>query len=323
VAIARDRCGEALTSSWLSAWVERVFDPAPPVGLPFRTPAQAQFWLEWRLKGPILPAAVVMGLVVGLGCWVIFSRVPQDLLEGCVGGGAMLSVLGIGIGFVMGNTGPHDANLKMGNFLATRPMTDTDLARTILKTAGQGVIIAWAIWAVAFLAVYVILLACGVVPQAGLPKEVEWWYFPATLLGLWATLTLVTSLGLMGRPHLVVILFILGVSLFIGTSLVSKYVLSHDGQRLLVRGCQIAVSIAFVLGTAWAFVVARRRSLIAASTMYLAIAAWLLLCALVGIDRLLHPARPLAEHVVALGLLTLALAPLAAAPLALSWNRHR
>ena len=265
-----------------------------------------------------------MAVVVGLGCWLIFNRVPRALLEGfVVGGGAMLPTVGCVLGLVVGNAGPRDTEYEMGNFLATRPMTDTDLARTILKSAGQGVIIAWGIWAATFLTLYLILLACGVDPSPILPQGVEWWFLPATLLGLWASVTLVTCLGLMGRPKLVMILFIAGISLFIGAMLVSKFALSHDGQRLLLRGSLFTMSTAFMLGTAWVFIAARRRALIASPTIYWAIAAGVLLGSLVGIDRVLHPARPLAEHALAVGLATLALAPLAAAPLALSWNRHR
>ena len=73
----------------------------------------------------------------------------------------------------------------MGHFLATRPMTSTDMARTMLKAAGISLLVAWALWAVAFLALFAILLLSHVDPRPQLPNEVGWWYFPITLLGTW------------------------------------------------------------------------------------------------------------------------------------------
>lgn len=323
VAIARDRCGEALTSPSLRAWVERVFDPAPAIGLPFRTPSQAQFWFEWRQKGPALPGATLMGLVAGFGCWLIFSRNPKDLLEGFVGGGAMLSAFGMVIGFVMGNTGPVDANYAMGQFLATRPLTNTELAHPILKTAARGVTLAWVIWAAAFLVTYGILLVYHVAPQPALPRGVQWWYFPSTLLGLWTTVTFVMTLGLTGRPTLILSLLIAGFASFIAILIISKYALSPDGQTMLVNGLRFTFGMACVVGTTAAYIAALRRALIGAATAGLAGALWCALCMLVIVERVIGPARLLHDYVLVVGLLALVVAPLGAAPLAIAWNRQR
>ena len=48
-AVARNRRGDRLGSLGITAWLTHIFDPAPDVGLSFRTAAQAQFWLEWRI----------------------------------------------------------------------------------------------------------------------------------------------------------------------------------------------------------------------------------------------------------------------------------
>ena len=67
VGVARRRCGEPLPSLGIIAWIERVCDPPPDVGAPFTTPEQAHFWFEWRRKGPVMPATVVFGMVMGGG----------------------------------------------------------------------------------------------------------------------------------------------------------------------------------------------------------------------------------------------------------------
>ena len=323
VAIARDRCGEALTSPRFRAWFERICDPAPALGAPFRSPAQAHFWFEWRQKGVALPAAAVMGLAAGFGCWLIFSRNPQQLFNGVIGCGALLCACGLIIGMVMGNVGTNDVDFEMGHFLATRPMKSTEMAYLILKSGGLGVLMAWLIWGAAFLTVYLILLACQLAHAPVFPASVEWWFFPLTLVGPWVTLTLVTMCGLIGRPKLMIMLLTGGVSLWIGMLLYSKFGLSREGQAKLLQGGQITAGLACVGGTFWLFAVARRRLLIGSATALFAVTAWLLLGMLVVVDRWVHPARPLSEHLLVAGVLALAVAPLAGAPLALAGNRHR
>src|SRR5262249_20604448 len=154
------------------------------------------------------------------------------------------------IGFVMGNTGPVDTNYAMGQFLATRPLTNPELARQILKTAGLGVTMAWTIWAIAFLAVYGVLLALRRAPEPHLPARVRWWYFPAALLGLWTSVMLLTCLGLTGRSAPILSLLIGGLSTFIAILVSSKFALSPDGQTMLFHGLRSTFGVACVVGTA-------------------------------------------------------------------------
>lgn len=325
IGIARDRRGDALTSPRLRAWVERVFDPAPPPGLPFQSPAQAQFWIEWRLKGWVMPALVVIAIPVVFCIWLIGSRVPKELFEGFLGGGGILTAVGAIIGLVMGNSGTSDRQPEMSHFMATRPMTDSDMARTILKTAGLSILLAWAIWALVFLVVYLVLLTNHAVPQPALPMELGWWYFPATLLGLWLSVTLTAVLGLAGRPWLIVVLFCIACALFFAGLLFSKYVLRGDANLKLQfhYGMLVANGVGFLLVTAWAFVMARRRLLIGPRTVYAASGVWIFLSTLVTLEWALHRAQPAPVYMVVAGLSALVVFPLAAAPLALSWNRHR
>ena len=47
-AVARNRRGEPPFSLGIMDWLIRLFDVASAVGAPFRGPAHAQFWVEWR-----------------------------------------------------------------------------------------------------------------------------------------------------------------------------------------------------------------------------------------------------------------------------------
>lgn len=323
VAVGRNRRGEAPLSLGIIAWFERVFDLGPDLGARFRTPAQAQFWFEWRKKGWAMPAAVIFGLFMSFSIWLFASRQPQDLWQGLIAGGGLLSLLGLIGGMMMGNSGPNDANFELGQFLGTRPMTNTDMARTILKAAAKSVLAAWLIWATAFLTIYVLLLAVQALPRPALPEGLRWWYFPATLLGPWTVTGIVASMVLAGRMHPFAELICGSVALFIGWSLFSSYALSEQARLQFAHGAVVCIALIFLLGSAWAVLAAHRRSLIGWPTIYVACSVWAALTALIVLERVLHPAESLTAYLFAVGLAALSVAPLATAPLALAWNRNR
>ncbi|HEV3004324.1 MAG TPA: hypothetical protein VGX78_07670, partial [Pirellulales bacterium] len=194
VGVGRNRRGEPVPSLGIIAWFDRVFDPAPNAGLRFRTPAQAQLWFEWRKKGWFIPGMVVFCILVGFGAWLMFSRRADDLCVGFVAGGALLSLMGLIAGMIIGNVGPNDANFEIGSFLATRPMTSAHMAQSVLKMAAKSALMAWFIWAAAFLALYLLLVAIDAVPQLDLPKVLGWRYFPATLLCSWVVVATAASI---------------------------------------------------------------------------------------------------------------------------------
>lgn len=316
--VTRNRCGEYLQTPRFFHWLKNLFDPAPAVGLPFRTPAQAQFWFEWRQKGWALPGAVAIVLPIVFCGWLIGSRVPQDLFEAVLFGGMFLAMAALIVGFMMGNAG-----LEMGHFGATRPMATADMSRTMLKTAGMSLLVAWGLWLAALLTLYAILLAVGV--QPALPKALRWWYLPATLLGAWLSMGVLATLAQAGRQTLSMVVITGSIALAIAWLLFSKFALSHDQEfELQFRsGTLIVLAVAFVLSTIWAFVAARRRGLIGTPTVSVAAGLWTALSALVAVEFILRPQGPLPLYLFVIGLLALAAFPLAGAPLALAWNRTR
>jgi hypothetical protein len=269
-----------------------------------------------------MPASVIFGTVVGVCGWLLFNRKPEDLYHGFVAGGAILSAAALVAGLIMGNSGTNDTDYAMGGFLATRPMTDTDMSRTILKTAGQSVILAWAIWAFSFLTLYVILRLCGVTIPT-LPIELSWWYFPATLLGPWIIVGLGAALGLADRPVLTAKLICALFACFIGLTVLPRFFLSEPAQRLLWNVTVGVCATVLVLATVGTFIAARRRELIGSPTVYVAAALWCVLVTPVVTEWVLHRDRPAQLYVFAITALALAVAPPAAVPLALSINRHR
>jgi hypothetical protein len=330
VGVARSRCGEYLQTPEFLRWLGRLLDPAPDVGLPFRTPAQAQFWFEWRQKGWILPFIVVSSLLVGFVGWLLFNRNPRDLLQGATTAGAFLPFAGLVVGLVFGNVNTIEGKLEMGHFLSTRAMASSDMSRTTLKAAGMSVLVAWAIWIAAFLGLYAILFLANVGPHEllnkQLPGEAGWWYFPLTLLGTWLALTFVATIGQTGRPILLGALFCGVPSMTMVVALFSHFVLTPEGRTMLDQGIATLVGLVFILGTVWAVAAARRRLAIGSRTVWAAIGAWAALCALSTVfwlqHRGEHPAS-LPFSVLVIGVIALVAFPLAASPLAVAWNRNR
>ena len=266
-AVARNRRGEPPFSLGIVDWLIRMFDVAPAVSAPFRSPAHAQFWVEWRRKGEVMPAIVVVCLVAWLVIWFFASRDAEDLVNGFLAGGGLLSAVGLACGLVHGNVGTNDSEFAIGHFMATRPITNADLARTILRAAAQSVLLAWAIWAAAFLFAFLMLMLFDAVPMVELPEGLGWWYFPATLAGLWTAVGCVTSIGLAGRAKLFTQLMCGLFAAFIGLTLFSKFALSNQAQWQFERAV-VAIGATCVLGTAWMFLAARRRLLIQWPTVW-------------------------------------------------------
>lgn len=321
--VARSRRGDTLPPLGIVALLERVFDPPPEPGPPFLTPSAAQFWSIWRQKGWWMPICVVFGMIVGLSCWLLFSRKSDDLVMGFIGGGGLLSGLGILAAFTIGNCGPSDANFDIGNFAATRPMTTREMSRIILSALLRSVAYSWTIWATGFACVAIILLFLGVTPPAEIDTHAIWWYIPATLLGPWIVASLGVSLGLTGRAWIGVVLCLLLFPTMIAYIVLTDIFLSDESQLILGRYLLSAAGVLFVLYTAGAYLNAHRLALIDAPALYRAALVWLVASlVVVGMFRL-QPAIPISGYIVVVGLLALVVSPFPTVPLALGWNRVR
>jgi hypothetical protein len=280
-------------------------------------------WFQWRRKGWVMPALVAICLTIGIIIWLFASRRAEDLFLGFLGGGGMLWLVGVVGGLAMGNVGPNDSDFAMGHFLATRPMTDADMARTTLRTAANSVLLAWFVWAAAFLIACIVLMAARVWPAVEVPEGANWWYLPATLLGPWIVAGTLTSIGLAGRSKLVLQLLCGLAAAFIGVMLISELALPREARWVLQRTLVAIVGGSLLLGTGWLFLAARRRGLIQAPTVWAATGVWAVAAVLLVLQWPLKEEPQLSAYPLFAGVLALAVAPLAAAPLALSWNRHR
>jgi len=140
-AVARNRRGEAPLSLGIINWLYRYFESAPSRTKPWASATRAYFWIEFRRKGWAMPL-IAFGLLAGaLVVWLFVSRNPDELIEGLGGSTVMLFLLSFICGLLIGRLGPNDSDSSMGQFLATRPMTDTQMARITLGTVALSVLL--------------------------------------------------------------------------------------------------------------------------------------------------------------------------------------
>ncbi len=323
-AISRNRCGEQLKPLGIHAWLCRVLDFDPDEkALPFRSPAEAQLWYEWRLKGWGMPATVVFGLFIGMTIWLIFVRDPKLIGTGFLVLGGYLSVPGMVCAFIIGNTGRLDTDFEMGHFLGSRPMKSAEMARTILKMTAQSLLLAFSIWTLAFLVTGAILLASGLAPADIIPKDVPWWSFLAAPLGCWAVITVLASIGLTGRPMLFAQICCAVFALYLAGVCLSVFFLPEKVREQLSLAVTYIIPMAILSVTVWLFIAALRRHLIDWSSAVACAIVWISLSSLVVLIGMQYPKGNLLGYFVLVGMAALVVAPIAAAPLAVSWNRTR
>lgn len=292
----------------------------------FASPAAAQLWFEWRKKGWALPACVVFALILCSLGWLIFSRDPQDLLEGLyLGGGAMVGIFGLIGGMMLGDCGAHDGG-RMSQFLATRPLTNSQLARTMLWNSAKSVATAWLLWVVPLAMTFAALVATDMVPLREIDPFIEeswWWYLPVTFTMAWSVSTCVAALGMVGRQRLQMALLLGGFALLIALNVISHFALSDGEQLVFWHAVFFAVSGSVVSATLALFLFARRRGLIETPVIWVSMAAWCLLIVGLVTIHVCDPRLTLSASLFLGGLSALAVAPFAGTPLALAWNRTR
>lgn len=326
VGVARSRRGEQLgtigLANWLLAGLGSAIESPLRRRLTFRTAREAQFWSEWSKKGWVLPTVVFTGICVALAMWLVFSRDPVALMEGLVAGGAILSAGGMVGGLAVGNCGSSDADLEMGQFLATRPISDKDLARTLLNVSLRTVLISWGIWIATFIVVTGVTLLTGHNSGFTVLNKLQWWYYPASLMGCWIVMAASACMAISGHGKFWAKLFGAVVPVVILAMLLSK-LLDRETQAWLFAALLIATGIAAAGFAGWTMIAARRRQLIDPSVMTLAALVWMGLVVVVIVEafRSTGAQAPLAIFVA--GLAAWVVAPLSATPLAIHFNRHR
>jgi hypothetical protein len=269
----------------------------------------------------IVAGALVVGLIISGVAWLLGHFRAEALVEGAYAYMLVVIAAAIMAGVALGNIGPK-GDLVIGQFLATRPLTCSELASTILRAAALSLALAWAVWAAAWLAAFGLGHALSDRPLALVPRDQDWRYILLAVVASWITTGVISSATLTGHSRPLGQLFIVTVFGWIAFVFFAKYALEPSVAEQAHRAVALLASFACLAGTLWAFVAARRRGLINASLAWAALAAW---AALVVAAAMLARSEAVSVpgYVALVSILALAVLPLAAAPLALAWNRHR
>ena len=337
VGVSLDRCGDCAGWPRVKAFLESARNLLPGRQKPFKSPAYAQFWREWHEKDRLFPGvcAVWVTLVILLGIFGITSTTDTTMLF------VFMFQIGLAVPFLAGLlVGQSGRKSRIGDFKATLPVTNSRLSTIILRAGAAGLLSAWVIYVAGLLLMigwYFMVGKGDALPleQYGAAKNsiLELGFGKTVLLVVagitvaWGSMGLGATMTLMGRPRLLLgfwlaLCFILPA--FVALEMVHTFnLISPSIFPAVLKSIPWIIGACCLLGTAWAFIAARRRCLIGWAKLCLGPGLWFLLCLSVGWAWLAADKPGLSTIVLVMGLLALAVAPLATAPLALAWNRHR
>jgi hypothetical protein len=337
--VARYRCGD-----WPKDKAKNPDDSAPTSLAPGRrlpvlvSPARAQFWLEWRQFGFVIPAYI--GFILGL---LFFLVLIDDLaMRQFLQILAILILLPVGMGAMAGPTfarsGVWAANADLSPFGGTRPMTDAALASAKLKALAGSLAAGWLVvfglgplWVRASGQGHSVVDLWQKLDQALTPTGAV----PAlalTALGLvglsWMFAGLGLSLALSGKRHLLAIAWVGSVLLTLGLVVVAVWTYRHpealEAMLSWARRLEWLLIALAVVASVAAFRAAKRSGLLAQRTVARAAGIGALLLAVsVLLSLRVTPSQWRHLAGAATLLVALGLAPIATAPLALFSNRHR
>lgn len=327
--VSRLRCGESLLKSrWDELFTAMNVDMAhlqlgnPRPAPAFKSAAEAQFWFEWRKKGWALPSVVTAALVFQSVAWVIFERDFHRLTIHILVGGVVLSVSAMLAGLIIGNFGRADASIDMGHFMASRPMTNRELAYVILKVMARANVISWGIYLL-FCAVIASALVATANTQDLLKGPLShWWYFPAILLLEWVVTSVFATMYMTGRQTFLAWLICGCIAVYLSV-MAGSLMLDAESKLQLFSITQFVTGVTMVFMTGGVYYVAEYRKVLSKREGAIAGMVWLGLISITVFEVLKNPSGSSSMAMLLAGVVSLGLFPFAAAPLALSWNRHR
>ena len=327
--VARDRCGKHSSKLEISQWDLRFLRTFQSTR--FSTRLDAQACCEWRNKGLLMPVIMLWGAFLLLVAWIIGGCNPKQGVTGWIGGG-------IGFGFMFGAAGGlaigafgfrwdqsgEKTELDIGNFLASLPITNRELADVFLKLIGKSIFITSLTWGVIACLIFAKIAVSGENPLQDLaPASVFGWYLLASLIGVWTITSLSASITLTGARERLIQYFAVFIVLLVAYLFLSSMLLSADARITLHRACMTLVGIGFVGITIIAFVQAVRHRLISRLASIKCLLIWVGICGVIVFECFRNPMGTIAPHILAVGFAALAVLPFASAPLAIKCNRNR
>jgi hypothetical protein len=328
-----------MTLLWSRLWGPR----APGIRKQFGSAFKAQFWLEWRRQGLVLPGIwggiALLGLpVLMIGFkWVGVGAPPPQAIF------VIVLVLPLVLSwFWAAALAQFDSFQPPGElpvYIAVRPMTNGGFVMAKLAMALAASALTWLINVAAICLCMALVGAGPVFSKAGLvtpfgPVGFMTGCVPVLLLlVIWTWKNLVSGIGvsLTGRVWIVKLCTFWKAALMLALSgliwAANIYVDFREALLHWLTGILIACLAAKIAFSVAAFARGLRRNAITARAVAWIIGGWLV-CGLILAGYAGHVCTVLHKQDLRLWIalavfLVLPLADLAIAPLALAWNRHR
>lgn len=110
----------------------------------FGSPGAAQFWLEWRCSGVVLPLLVLGVLLAVVAPLSWLTRYDaDDTLRILIGTLSMPVVLAMAVGVGFGRPSFWSDDLSVPAFMAVRPLADAALVAVKVKVAAASAVVSW------------------------------------------------------------------------------------------------------------------------------------------------------------------------------------
>ncbi|MEK6262209.1 MAG: hypothetical protein AABP62_26725 [Planctomycetota bacterium] len=349
--VACDRRGTRPDWAWTGRLLERAGNWLPQRRQPFSSAASAQFWIEWRCKGFVLPLFPACFLVFITLVVVPFASTRQLLPLLLFLGGAV-PVVAFVVGYGVGKSGFWSEDLSLSTWQATRPLSSGALATAKLHMAAISSLMTWVLLLFGIPVWLVALRRFGAMAELLEPSLRPWTPHQIAGLGVlgfcglltltWGQMVGGLCLTLTGRTWIVNGAIAFYLTLLTCLGLTGQWVYAHPGDfetsLTALSWCLCGIAGVKLFGAAWVFCVVGRQKLLSRIHMGVFLSIWLLgACCLVTLPYALLPAdglplpaeigasvNHLPASLVALAtVVALPLLRLIAAPLALAASRHR
>jgi hypothetical protein len=306
----------------------------------FTSPAQAQFWYEWRRHGAVLPLVCGCFMIFFLFVHICLVRRPTSVSH------ALNFVLtpplfALFTGTSLGRCNALPGQPVMSSFVATRPLANAGVVFAKLKVAALSTLTAWAITVLAA-SVFVWLATAGIAEDVTRlwntlllqyhPVKL-WTMLALILIGLvlltWILMISTLFATLLGRAWLFWgNIFVLSLALIFVCWAIAWWLVNPQQRDAVVNTFWLCASLALVLkliASVWVWFEVSRRGLLKSRTLALLLCGWLLVGAgLFGLLAWVLPTELIPLYGIALLLaLVLPFTRITIGPLALAWNRHR
>ncbi|MCA9121023.1 MAG: hypothetical protein H6822_30945 [Planctomycetaceae bacterium] len=326
IALTLARRGQVLSMTEFGRWLFAKLDVRFNSSTHQATPIAAELWAEWALRGRVMPVGAVLISIVLCGFYLTGRFEWESAIQGLAVATWLQLISAPLLGLFLGQVGER---FDFHEYLATRPLSDQQIADVKLWSTFQSCYCTWGVWLAGAAAVVLCMAIVGQGPRQWsdmLPPDTIPQMTIATLVMVplisWTLTSLGVSVAIL-RPWLVKTLFG-SVAILPFFPLVLHLLLPDSAADGILSWGWIAGTIG---GTAALYVAAFRLGLITATRIAMIGIAYVLLAGAGAIlaSVLLPPTdEPAGRH---LGLLfstcALPFVTFAAVPLAVWWNRHR